>query len=124
MRRYLTEDELLQVLTVELEFPFPDALDLISRYGLPECEGAIIKTLANRGQGGVRRPRGWLVHTLRKRWGWKTEHLERYIADEWDKAVQRLEISPDITYQRIGAELRQLLAGGAPKIVPIRQEET
>lgn len=123
-RRYVSEDELLAVLQDEFEFPWPDAMDIVNRYGLEQTEGAIIKTLANRGSGGVRRPRGWLIHTLRKKWGWKAENLNKYIDHEWEKAVVRLEGSPDITYQRIGAELRQLLAGGAPKIVPIRREET
>lgn len=114
---------MVEVLEEELEFPWPDAVDLVNRFGVEECEGAVIKTLANASQGGVRRPRGWLVHTLRKKWGWKTEQLDRYIAQEWEKAVRRLESSPDVTYQRIGAELRELLAGGVPKIVPIRREE-
>lgn len=96
-----------------LELPAPDALDMIRDYGVAACEGALMRTLAHMAGGGVRKPRGWYIATLRRGHAWTPAQVEAYVRREWEKVIVRMERSENPQQLRVAGELRER-AGWAP----------
>jgi len=102
--------ELVDRLTMQLGFPYVEARRLVLRFGAGRCEGALLKTLHDAREGGIRRPRGWFITTLRKGLEWTAEEVRLYVSWQQEAELRRMEESGDVTMRRLAEERRRSLA--------------
>lgn len=107
--RYRSQEEVIAALDREpLSIALPDALDLLQRYGLAACEGALLRTMSHLRSNGkkISKPGGLFVASLSKGWAWSPDGVAAFVSREREKCLEAAERSDNVTVQRLAREIR------------------
>ena len=120
----MTEDELLGALEDLLGLSAPAAMRAMNKWGVEACEGALLNTLTNMHDQGVRKPRAWFISTLNRGLQWKPNELRAYLRREWEKVIRRLEASEGVQEANVAKGLRSRAAWMASETAPGQEGPT
>lgn len=126
LRHYRTDDELVRALKAQpFGLPAPEALDLITDYGLEAVAGALIKVLADMSGRGrpIREPRALLVWSLKRGKAWSPEQVRVYLSGLLDDALERLAASANVTDQRLARELERAWGEAPANVISLERAQ-